>query len=151
MPHLLPSTGCDESGAKRPWQDKKGPSIKTHFVWGLFSLVQTIPPISANTFPCSVPCLYPSLGATPTCLHTHFIKLWLSNALCSVEVGCPLLFNWPTASPLLLNKWEGQWLLITWVDDVCQCRPKDRYRLKPPRTCSLDNHVVAFCVIFKAV
>lgn len=86
MPHLLPSTGRDERRAKRPWQEKKrGPFIKTHFVWGLFLSDSTPPPVTANTFFWSLPRLHPSLVATPTCLHIHFIKPWLSSAPRSAE------------------------------------------------------------------
>lgn len=139
-PICFPPLAVMKAGQRGHDRTKRGPPSK-HILFGVFfSLAQPFPHITANTFPCSFPCLHPSLAATPTCLHIHFIKLQLSNALCSVEADRLLLFNWPTASPLLLNKWEGQWLLMTWDDDVCQYGPKDRFILEPHQEYAACSH-----------
>lgn len=114
---------------------KRGPPSK-HILFGVFLAWFKPCPHQCQHFPLQWPCLYPSLGATPTCLHTHFIKLSVQHSVLS-RSG-PSTKPWPPPLPLththtlLLNKCEGQRLLITWVDDVCQCKPKDRYILTTP-------------------
>ena len=133
---------------KEAMTGQKGALHQNTFCLGsLLAWTNPSPHITANTFPCSFSCLRPSLAPTPTCLHIHFIKLRLSNALCSVQADCPLLFNWPTP-PLLLNKWEGQWLLMTCDDDVCQCGPKDTFVLGPhhqePVACTIMHSFMCY-------
>lgn len=116
---------------------QKGALHQNTFCLGSFffffvQLTPRLPPnIAANTFfSWSFPSLLPSLAATPTCLHIHFIKLGLFSALHPAERAVRSCLIGPQLPPLLLNKWEGQWLLMTWDDDVCQCWAKDRFNHK---------------------
>lgn len=94
--------------AKEAMTGQKGALHQNTFCLGSFlAWLNPSPHITANTFPCSFPCLHPSLAATPTCLLIHFIKLRLSNSLRSVQADCPFLFNWPAASPLPPQQVEG--------------------------------------------
>lgn len=120
MPHLLPSTGCDESGAKRPWQDKKGALHQNTFCLGSFLTWLNSPPspVAASHQRCckhfSSPRPHPSLAPTPTCLHIHYIFFFNMHCDCPVlrahwkRSACSSLIGWapsdPLSPPLLLQQ-----------------------------------------------
>lgn len=109
---------------KEAMTGQKGALHQNTFCLGSFlARINPFPPHHRQHFPLQFPLSASLISSSPHLSpHSLFIKLRLSNALCS-QADCPLLFNWPTAPPTAPQQVGrsmaahdlGWWCLAVWA------------------------------------